>query len=558
MGMEIVKLPVAPNAPRRSHRDKPDYLWAVNGREYVSPVVASASAPYVKMSVPIDDGNEVVGVVTANVTLDALNQSLRQHQGNSAAAYITNQNYEVVAHAEPQSVLTRISNEDLNVALPALKEEKQSLVNVDRASTGEEIVRASARVKDERIKGGWVVVVVQPKKDLLAEARETVIRRLRDRAQKAAEDLKSQSLAHTEAALKKAIQQGNQIERATLSQARKSSERLTQSAVRQVPHEAQRLATYAERQMQTNTQQGIASTNRHITQAAKSATAQAVSKLQSDAHQSSEQAAAMMEHEVRQASREAARAMSHSALAFSLLFLLGALALAVATARSFVQPLSRLADGARDVAHGNYACRVETTAPDVELVQLAEAFNTMAAAVECTRTQLESANRHLFEEKQKLDTIIARMPDGLIVTDAVGRVVVMNAAARRLLDLNEDETLFTEADWQSVVTEIPPPSEAAQRASHGKELCDASPVLSRNGRTIQVSIAPVTDESGGGSAACACCTTSRRNARCSNSRPSSSLLSRTSCARRSCPSWDLRASCSPANRGRSQRRKRKV
>lgn len=93
------------------------------------------------------------------------------------------------------------------------------------------------------------------------------------------------------------------------------------------------------------------------------------------------------------------------------------------------RPLPMLASAAREIGRGKLDTRVEWRSRD-EIGVLARAFNEMAVA-----NQLAFAA--LKEEKEKLDTIFSETRDGLILTDAGGRFLLLNPTARRLLGFGE-------------------------------------------------------------------------------------------------------------------------
>ena len=90
------------------------------------------------------------------------------------------------------------------------------------------------------------------------------------------------------------------------------------------------------------------------------------------------------------------------------------------------RPLPKLASAAREIGRGNFGVRVESRSND-EIGVLARAFNDMAAA----NALLFSTIR---EEKAKLEAIFNGTREGLVLTSPQGGVLLVNAAARSLLD----------------------------------------------------------------------------------------------------------------------------
>lgn len=94
-----------------------------------------------------------------------------------------------------------------------------------------------------------------------------------------------------------------------------------------------------------------------------------------------------------------------------------------------LRPLPRLAEAAKKVGRGDFTVQVDWTSED-EIGLLARAFNEMTIA-----------NALLFktirQEKEKLETIFHDTAEGLIWADPLGRVLLINPAARALLGCRE-------------------------------------------------------------------------------------------------------------------------
>ena len=104
-----------------------------------------------------------------------------------------------------------------------------------------------------------------------------------------------------------------------------------------------------------------------------------------------------------------------------------------------LKPLTALQDAARRMAEGDFSARVESFSQD-EVGELAGAFNFMAAAVEERTRRLEQSASTLERreadirfERDRLNTVIRSMEDGLFILDAQGRVTLSNAAAQPVL-----------------------------------------------------------------------------------------------------------------------------
>ncbi len=108
-----------------------------------------------------------------------------------------------------------------------------------------------------------------------------------------------------------------------------------------------------------------------------------------------------------------------------LALLLGALALAWRLALSFVRPLDALAAAATRVAAGETDARAPVNTGPRELELVARSFNHMLDA-------RALAERALRQSEENLAITLQSIGDGVIATDALGRVTRMNAVAERL------------------------------------------------------------------------------------------------------------------------------
>ena len=99
--------------------------------------------------------------------------------------------------------------------------------------------------------------------------------------------------------------------------------------------------------------------------------------------------------------------------------------------RGIISPLSKLQMNAKRLAGGDFDHPLEVKNFD-EIGMLTVAFNNMAADLNETVGVLES-------EKNKSDTILMQMTDGVLAFDLDGNLLHMNPAAEALLELSRDE-----------------------------------------------------------------------------------------------------------------------
>lgn len=111
-----------------------------------------------------------------------------------------------------------------------------------------------------------------------------------------------------------------------------------------------------------------------------------------------------------------------------------AVLLGVITAARIARSLDRVRVGAQRIANGNFAELISVSSRD-EIGQVAETFNQMSV-------RLKDSYSRLAVEKQRDETILENMGEGLIAVDEKAKVVLMNNVAAKLLDLGEaNETI---------------------------------------------------------------------------------------------------------------------
>ena len=102
-------------------------------------------------------------------------------------------------------------------------------------------------------------------------------------------------------------------------------------------------------------------------------------------------------------------------------------------ARTIVDPISRIRSAAHRIAEGDLAHRVPTGGKD-ELSDLGHAINHMAA-------QLESRIGEIVSEKNKMNSLLETLIDGVVALDSENRVSFLNHVAEKLLNIKSDEVI---------------------------------------------------------------------------------------------------------------------
>jgi two-component system phosphate regulon sensor histidine kinase PhoR len=117
-----------------------------------------------------------------------------------------------------------------------------------------------------------------------------------------------------------------------------------------------------------------------------------------------------------------------------LLVVLGSLFLAgllgYVAARRISRPLARISAGARFIGRGRLDRRLELEGSR-EAKDLALAVNQLADS-------LQSEIRKVDSERQRLARLLQDMPDGILTVDQEGKITLINAAAKEILELEVD------------------------------------------------------------------------------------------------------------------------
>lgn len=100
--------------------------------------------------------------------------------------------------------------------------------------------------------------------------------------------------------------------------------------------------------------------------------------------------------------------------------------LVIIIARTITSPVQEITKQATAMADGDFNRHVNVKSED-EIGRLAMAFNHLAS-------QLRLALAEKEEEKEKLESVLANMSDGVIATDSTGRIIVRNQWAEKLLE----------------------------------------------------------------------------------------------------------------------------
>jgi two-component system, OmpR family, phosphate regulon sensor histidine kinase PhoR len=120
-------------------------------------------------------------------------------------------------------------------------------------------------------------------------------------------------------------------------------------------------------------------------------------------------------------------------LTATLLAVAAAALLSIIIGERTARPIRRLTEVAGRVADGDLDARLYLNSRD-EVGQLAQAFNQMA-------DQLRQQVTTLTAEQGRLAAVLENMADGVLITDSMGRVSLINPAAARLLEVDLESSI---------------------------------------------------------------------------------------------------------------------
>ncbi|AOF48589.1 cell wall metabolism sensor histidine kinase WalK [Tetragenococcus halophilus] len=106
---------------------------------------------------------------------------------------------------------------------------------------------------------------------------------------------------------------------------------------------------------------------------------------------------------------------------------------AVLVARSITQPIAEMRQQALRIAKGDYSRKVQVKGND-ELGELAATFNQLGERIEETQEAMES-------ERNRLNSVLSHMTDGVVATDRRGKVITINEMALSLLNVERESAV---------------------------------------------------------------------------------------------------------------------
>ncbi len=121
-------------------------------------------------------------------------------------------------------------------------------------------------------------------------------------------------------------------------------------------------------------------------------------------------------------------------------------ALGFALARTITRPIQEVTNQAEAIAGGDFGEPVTVYSQD-EVGQLAAMFNYL-------RERLQENLSALSQEKEKVETVLANLSDGVVALDPAGKIALINPAALRLLQSTQQADQMVGRPWTEAFSEL--------------------------------------------------------------------------------------------------------
>lgn len=125
--------------------------------------------------------------------------------------------------------------------------------------------------------------------------------------------------------------------------------------------------------------------------------------------------------------------LRNNVIYMTMIFLLLSVIYAIFIARKIVSPIELLSEGARIISKGDLSYKVKITSKD-EIGQLAKAFNDMVG-------KLKSSHENISREKEKFETLLKSIGDGVITIDRNWNITLINKATSDISGWTEKEVI---------------------------------------------------------------------------------------------------------------------
>jgi len=178
----------------------------------------------------------------------------------------------------------------------------------------------------------------------------------------------------------------------------------------------------------------------------------------------------------------------------TLMILIGSTWMGLYLVKRIIRPVQMLAVAANEIGAGHLDHRVEAETRD-EFGSLIDAFNRMASDLSASRQRLERSaveleqKHHDVEGRRRyVETILQRIATGVVSVDTAGDIQTMNAAASRLLGV-DDRTAGQPASIVFGSPELKPLATVMDEASQdGKDALPQEVSITRDGRDVHLAV----------------------------------------------------------------------
>ena len=158
------------------------------------------------------------------------------------------------------------------------------------------------------------------------------------------------------------------------------------------------------------------------------------------------------------------------------------LVIAVVTSRSITKPIELLTNKAELMAQGSISLVtvMDKQKAGYEISKLIDTFNILM-------TQIQNNMNEISSEKNKLETILMHLTDGVLAFNTSGRMIHANPAAKKMLEMGSERTfdeIFKKYDI----------NEDLEKIIYLDEWATTDMVISSNGKFLNVFFAPFRNE----------------------------------------------------------------
>jgi two-component system, NtrC family, nitrogen regulation sensor histidine kinase NtrY len=128
-------------------------------------------------------------------------------------------------------------------------------------------------------------------------------------------------------------------------------------------------------------------------------------------------------------------------LGFAFFVILSAIWLGLWFAERLARPVGKLAGAAQRVGAGDLTVRVKEEAGDDEIAMLGRIFNRMTQQVKRQHDDMIDVNERTEKRRRLFDSVLTGVSTGVIGLNPKGKIEVLNRAASRILEVDNDKVL---------------------------------------------------------------------------------------------------------------------